>query len=87
VTQPQPGASTRPLYLATRTAAINGPVTIGQTVDWLGYRAMFIFAAVCLLLAAFFLSRVTKGEAHYEAQPARPLDLSGDTVPEVPELG
>jgi MFS family permease len=87
VSQRQLGAYTGLYYFASMSAAIIGPVTIGQTVDWLGYRAMFVFAAVCLLLAAFFLSRVTKGEAHHEAQSARPLNLSGDTVPEVPELG
>ncbi len=63
VSQEQLGAYTGLYYFASMSAAIVGPIAIGQTVDLLGYRSMFGAAAVALLLAALLLSRVTKGEA------------------------
>jgi MFS family permease len=84
VSQRQLGAYTGLYYFASMSAAIVGPVTIGKTVDWLGYRSMFIFSAVCLGLAALFLSRVTKGEARREADPTGPIiELSSDLPAEL----
>jgi hypothetical protein len=40
---------------------------------------MFAFSAISLGLAAFFLNRVTRGEAHID-QTDPVLDLSGDTA-------
>jgi len=62
VSQDQLGAYTGLYYFASMSAAIVGPILIGQIVDLFSYRSMFWAAAVMLLLAVFFLSRVTTGE-------------------------
>jgi MFS family permease len=63
VSQKQLGAYTGLYYFASMLGSIVGPVTIGASIDLFGYRSMFVFSFACLALAAFFLSRVTKGEA------------------------
>ncbi len=63
VPQTKLGTYTGLYYFASMSAAIVGPIAIGQTVDWFGYRSMFWAAALALALAAVLLSRVTKGEA------------------------
>jgi len=63
VSEDRLGAYTGLYYFASMSAAIVGPVAIGQVIDGLGYRSMFWAAAGFLLLAAIFLSRVTTGEA------------------------
>ena len=66
VSQKQAGAYTGLYYFASLSAAIAGPIAIGQTIDLTGYRSMFLFAVIALGLAAFFLNQVTKGEARPE---------------------
>ncbi len=63
VSQNKLGTYTGLYYFASMSAAIVGPIAIGQTVDIFGYRSMFWAAALALALAAILLSRVTKGEA------------------------
>lgn len=63
VPQNKLGTYTGLYYFASMSAAIVGPIAIGQTVDVFGYRSMFWAAAAALALAAYLLSRVTKGEA------------------------
>ncbi len=63
VPQTKLGTYTGLYYFASMSAAIVGPIAIGQTVDLFGYRSMFWAAALALALAAILLSRVTKGEA------------------------
>jgi len=63
VAQKQVGAYTGLYYFASLSAAIAGPMIIGQTIDILGYRSMFLFSIVALALAAIFLGQVTTGEA------------------------
>ena len=63
VPQTKLGTYTGLYYFASMSAAIVGPIAIGQTVDIFGYRSMFWAAALALALAAILLSRVTKGEA------------------------
>jgi len=63
VPQNKLGTYTGLYYFASMSAAIVGPIAIGQTVDIFGYRSMFWAAALALALAAILLSRVTKGEA------------------------
>jgi len=63
VSQKQLGTYTGLYYFASMSAAIVGPIVIGMIVDSLGYRTMFFASAVALAVSAFFLSRVTKGEA------------------------
>ena len=53
-------------YAASQTAAILGPILNGFIIDATGrnYSSIFIATPVFFLLAAFFMSRVTRGEAH-----------------------
>lgn len=76
VTQKQVGAYTGLYYFASLSAAIAGPIAIGQTIDILGYHSMFLFSIVMLVLAAIFLSRVTKGEA--QPEPAVAPEIASD---------
>ncbi|RME50536.1 MAG: MFS transporter [Caldilineae bacterium] len=72
VSQEQLGAYTGLYYFASMSAAIIGPIAIGQVIDWLGYPAMFLASAVALGTAAWLLSRVTRGEALPEAPAPLP---------------
>lgn len=49
-------------YLASQGAAILAPPVTGAIIDAAGYRAIFIFCAVCLAGAFALMGRVTGGE-------------------------
>ncbi|MFQ5576401.1 MAG: MFS transporter [Anaerolineae bacterium] len=74
VSQTQLGAYTGLYYFASMSAAIVGPVIIGQMVDVLGYRAMFLASALARAAAALLLSRVTTGEALTDDEPVAAID-------------
>ncbi|HEY84543.1 MAG TPA: SLC45 family MFS transporter [Chloroflexi bacterium] len=78
VSQEKLGAYTGMYYFASMSAAIAGPIVIGQLIDILnaqagiGYRTMFLVSAAAMGVAAIFLSRVSTGEAIPEPQDAEP---------------
>jgi len=49
-------------YTFSQAAAIVSPTITGGLIDLVGYSGIFVFAAVCMLVAFYFMSRVTKGE-------------------------
>ncbi len=57
------GVYTGLYYTFSQTAAIVAPPITGAIIDLAGYSGIFLFAAVCMLIAFFLMGRVTKGEA------------------------
>ena len=49
-------------YTFSQAAAIISPTITGGLIDLVGYPGIFGFAAVCMLLAFYFMSKVKKGE-------------------------
>jgi maltose/moltooligosaccharide transporter len=69
------GVYTGLYYLASNIAAVAGPQFVGLLIDLTGdnYRIMFIFSAISMALAGYFMARVKGGG---EAKAA-PTELSG----------
>lgn len=57
------GSYTGLYYFFSMAAAITAPPLVGALMDWLGLRTLFLFSPFFLLLAAFCMSRVKRGEA------------------------
>lgn len=58
-------------YFFSQGAAIIAPPITGTIIDLTGYRSIFLYAAVCLVIAFFFMGRVTGGEPEgHASQPA-----------------
>lgn len=65
------GTYTGLYYLASQTGSALAPGIMGIFVDVMrSYRSIFLVAPVFFALAVFFMSRVTRGEAHTAALPA-----------------
>ncbi len=65
------GTYTGLYYLASQTGSALAPGIMGVFVDVVGsYRSIFLVAPVFFALAVFFMSRVTRGEAHAVAATA-----------------
>lgn len=56
------GVYTGLYYTFSQTAAITSPPFTGAIIDFIGYPGVFVFAAACMLVACFFMGKVTKGE-------------------------
>lgn len=56
-------------YFFSQLASIIAPPITGGLIDIFGYGSLFIFAALCMLVAFFLMSRVTRGEPHDDAAP------------------
>ncbi len=56
-------------YFFSQLASIIAPPITGALVDLFGYGALFVFAAVCMLVAFFLMSKVTRGEPKDDAAP------------------
>jgi maltose/moltooligosaccharide transporter len=68
------GTYTGLYYVASQSASILGPIMAGWIVGLFGnrYRVIFPYATGALLLAAFFMWRVRRGEAHHGPLVADP---------------
>lgn len=64
-------------YMASQLAAIVAPPVTGGIIDGFGYRAIFLFAAICMGLAFWMMSFVRRGEAS---------DVDSDGEKELPEV-
>lgn len=51
-------------YFFSQLASIIAPPITGGFIDLFGFRAIFLFAGICMLIAFFLMGFVTKGEAH-----------------------
>ncbi len=51
-------------YFFSQLASIVAPPITGGLIDIFGYGSLFLFAAVCMLIAFFLMSKVTRGEPH-----------------------
>ena len=49
-------------YTFSQGAAITSPPITGALIDLVGYPGIFVFAALCMVAAFFFMGKVTKGE-------------------------
>lgn len=56
------GVYTGLYYTFSQTAAISSPPITGALIDIVGYPGIFVFAALCMLVARFFMGKVQKGE-------------------------
>ncbi len=56
------GVYTGLYYTFSQTAAISSPPITGALIDVVGYPGIFVFAALCMLVARFFMGLVQKGE-------------------------
>ena len=56
------GVYTGLYYTFSQTAAISSPPITGALIDLVGYPGIFVFAALCMLVARFFMGKVQKGE-------------------------
>jgi len=56
------GVYTGLYYTFSQTAAISSPPITGALIDVVGYPGIFVFAALCMLVARFFMGKVQKGE-------------------------
>ncbi|MBL8968895.1 MAG: MFS transporter [Spirochaetaceae bacterium] len=56
------GVYTGLYYTFSQTAAITSPPLTGGIIDLAGYPGIFVFAALCMVAAFFFMGKVTKGE-------------------------
>ncbi len=54
-------------YLASQLSSIVAPPVTGGIIDLFGYRGIFLFAALCMLVAFFVMSFVKRGEPHDDA--------------------
>ncbi len=54
-------------YLASQLSSIVAPPVTGGIIDLFGYRGIFLFAAICMLVAFFVMSFVKRGEPHDDA--------------------
>jgi MFS family permease len=50
-------------YFFSQLAAIIAPPITGGFIDIFGFRAIFLFAGICMLIAFFIMGGVKKGEA------------------------
>jgi MFS family permease len=50
-------------YFFSQLASIVAPPITGGFIDLFGFRAIFLFAAVCMLIAFLLMGGVTRGEA------------------------
>jgi maltose/moltooligosaccharide transporter len=57
------GSYTGLYYFFSMAAAIAAPPLVGALMDWMGLRTLFLFSPFFLLLAAFCMSQVKRGEA------------------------
>jgi MFS-type transporter involved in bile tolerance (Atg22 family) len=49
-------------YFFSQLASIISPPITGTCIDIFGFRSLFVFAAVCMLVAFFLMSKVKRGE-------------------------
>ncbi len=56
-------------YTFSQAAAISSPPLTGFLIDRIGYSGIFIFAALCMGVAFYFMGKVKKGEASEKTQP------------------
>ena len=49
-------------YTFSQTAAILAPPIAGFLMDWLGFRVVFIYTAICMAIAFVLMQFVKKGE-------------------------
>lgn len=56
------GVYTGLYYTFSQAAAISSPPITGAIIDIIGYSGIFVFAALCMLVARFFMGKVQKGE-------------------------
>ncbi|OHD27357.1 MAG: MFS transporter [Spirochaetes bacterium GWB1_59_5] len=56
------GVYTGLYYTFSQAAAISSPPLTGAIIDLVGYPGIFVFAALCMLVARFFMGKVQKGE-------------------------
>lgn len=56
-------------YFFSQLASIVAPPITGALIDLFGYSSLFVFAALCMLVAFFFMARVTRGEPLDDASP------------------
>ena len=49
-------------YFFSQLASIIAPPITGGLIDLFGYGSLFLFAAACMLVAFFLMSKVTRGE-------------------------
>ncbi len=56
-------------YTFSQAAAILSPPVTGSLIDLAGFRSIFFFGALCMLVAFFMMGRVTKGEPGEGALP------------------
>lgn len=54
-------------YFFSQLASIIAPPITGGLIDIFGYGSLFLFAAVCMLVAFFLMSKVTRGEPQDDA--------------------
>ncbi|MDD4219248.1 MAG: MFS transporter [Sphaerochaetaceae bacterium] len=54
-------------YFFSQLASIIAPPITGGLIDIFGYGSLFLFAAVCMLIAFFLMSKVTRGEPQDDA--------------------
>ena len=50
-------------YTFSQAAAILSPPVTGTLIDFLGFRSIFFFGALCMFAAALLMGKVTRGEA------------------------
>lgn len=55
-------------YFFSQLASIVAPPITGGLIDIFGYGSLFLFAAVCMLIAFFLMSKVTRGEPSDKAE-------------------
>lgn len=55
-------------YFFSQLASIIAPPITGSIIDLFGFRAIFLFAAVCMLAACFLMGGVRRGEAQDTAE-------------------
>lgn len=56
-------------YFFSQLASIVAPPITGALIDLFGYGSLFVFAALCMLIAFVLMSRVTRGEPQDDPQP------------------
>jgi len=56
-------------YFFSQLASIIAPPITGALIDTFGYGTLFLFAAACMLVAFFLMSKVTRGEPKDDAAP------------------
>jgi MFS family permease len=65
------GVYTGLYYTFSQTAAISSPPITGAIIDLVGYPGIFVFAALCMLVARFFMGKVQKGEPNEKPATAK----------------